>query len=335
MATTRLAVDFDGYYTNIYLLGSGLVLSEPTVAAVSDDDKCEVRAIGDDAKKRIGKTAKGTKVVFPVFEGEIVNEKVATAILKGFFKKIGIDNKWKNYLAVYSVPCGANAEMVQKYKKIMASCGINKVKFVESPILSALGQRIPFNDSAPCFVIDMAGGTTNIAALSTDGIIAGVSINLGGNKVSTDIIDFIAERFGLQIGLQTAEILKQEIGSLEEGDGLLSVVNGRDIKTGKPRSMSIKASDLLECVKPYYDKIAEISISILKKLPPEVSAEIRHAGIYLSGSASTIYGLDKYYKDKFEMKINVAENGLLSVALGGGIAAADNDLLKKITLETE
>ncbi len=335
MAVDKIAIDFDSAQTNIYMLGGGIVLSEPTVAAVSVDEKSQVKAIGDDAKRLIGKTAKNTKIVFPVFEGEIVNEKVAVGVLKGFLKKTGMKGSFVGAHAIFSVPCGVTAKMIEKYKIVAKNCGINKVYFAEAPILSALGQRIPLNDSSPCFVIDMAGGTTNIAAVSLDGIIAGVSVNFGGNKISTDIIDYIAENYNLQIGLLTAEKLKNEIGSLDKNDALVAVVNGRDLKTGAPRTITIRALDLVEPVSQYFDKIAELALAVLKKLPPEVSAEIRHEGVYVSGGASSVYGLDKYYKDIFQMKINIAENGLMSVALGGGIALGDKEILNKIILETK
>lgn len=335
MPTDKLAIDFDSVYTNIYMLGSGLVLSEPTVAAVSNDDKYEVKAIGDDARRLIGKTAKNTKIVFPVFEGEIVNEKVAIGTLKSFLSKIGVKGSFTGCQAVYSVPCGVTSDMIEKYIKVLKGCGISKCSFVEAPLLSALGQHIPLNDSSPCFIVDMSGGVTNIAAVSLDGVIAGISVNFGGNKISTDIIDYIVEHHGLQIGLLTAEKLKNEIGSLDKNDALSTVINGRDLKTGAPRAVSIKAMDIYEPVSRYFDKIAELSLAVLKKLPPEVSAEIRHAGIYISGGASSIYGLEKYYTEKFGMKINIAENGLMAVALGGGVAAGDSALLKKIAINTK
>lgn len=333
MSAYKLAIDLDSSCTNIYMIGGGLVLSEPTVAAVSQDEKSEIKAIGNDAKKMIGKTAKNTKIVFPVFEGEIINEKVSAGLLSAFLSKIGIKNKLAGVKALFSVPCGVTGEMLDKYKIVAKKSGVTKAYFVEAPMLSALGQRIPLNDSTPCFVIDMAGGTTNIAAVTLDGIIAGISVNFGGNKISTDIIDFIADKYGLQIGLLTAERLKKEVGSLAANDSLATVVNGRDLKTGTPRAISVRAMDIIEPISLYYDKISELAISVLKKLPPEVSAEIRHAGIYVSGGASAIYGLDSYYKDKFGMKINISDNGLMSVALGGGIAMGNNELLKKIAIK--
>lgn len=335
MSLCKFAVDFDSSYTNIYKLGSGLVLSEPTVAAVDDGGKGVVKAIGLEANKLIGKTTKNTKTVFPVFEGEIVNERVASELLTGFLKKVGYTGKLIGAEGVFAVPCGIDYKMLEKYRKVAKNCGFGKIYFIESPILAALGQRIPLSDSKPFFVIDMAGGTTNIAAVSLDGVIAGVSVNFGSNKISADIIDYVAERFGIQIGLLTAEKLKSQIGSLDINDGLSVVINGRNLKTGTPMALSIKAMDLFEPIRIYYDKIAEIALSVLKKLPPEVSAEIRHSGIYLSGICSSVYSLDKYYHDKFDMQINVAKDGLMSVVLGGGVVLADSSLRKKLQLEVK
>jgi rod shape-determining protein MreB len=329
-----IGVDLGTANTLVFVKGKGIVIREPSVVAVDERTNPKtVVAVGADAKKMIGKTAKNTKIVFPVFEGEIINEKVSAGLLRFFMNKIGIKNKLAGVKALFSVPCGVTAEMLDKYRYVAKSCGVTKVYFAEAPMLSAFGQRIPLNDSTPYFVIDMAGGTTNVAAVTLDGIIAGISVNFGANKISTDIIDFVANRYGLQIGLLTAERLKKEIGSLSSNDSLATVVNGRDLKTGTPKAISIRAMDVIEPISLYYDKISELAISVLKKLPPEVSAEIRHAGVFVSGLASSIYGLDDYYTNKFGMKINISENGQMSVALGGGVAMGNDELLKKITIK--
>ncbi len=335
MSNSKLAIDFDSVNTNIYMLGSGMVLSEPTVATINLENNNEVKFVGEEARKLIGKTANNTKVVFPVFEGEIVNQPVAQSLLSSFLNKLGIKNNLFGCQAIFSVPCGSSYEVISKYKKVAKNCGISKVYFAEAPILSALGQRIPLNDSTPCFIIDMAGGTTNIAAVSLDGIIAGISVNFGYNKISVDIMDYIAENYGLQIGLLTAEKIKKEIGSLVENDALATVINGRDLKTSDPCSISIRAMDLQIPIKKYYDKIQELAVAVLKKLPPEVCAEIRNSGIYVSGIASSMYGLEKYYTNKFAMKINIAENGAMAVALGGGIAIGNSKLLKKVIISSK
>ena len=328
----KIAIDFGSLTTNISKLGSGVVLSEPTVAAISGE-KGELKAIGFDAQKLIGKTADATKIVFPVFEGEIVNSSVATKLLTAFLRKIGITSKLFSVHAVISVPCGITPEMLEKYQKVAKSAGISKVDFVEAPLLSALGQRLPLTDFYPCFIIDMAGGTTNIAALTLDGIIAGISVNFGANKITTDIIDYVAEVYGLQIGLLTAQRIRKEIGSLAQNDALSTVVNGRDIQTGVPRAVSIKAMDVFEPVKCYFDKIAEIAMDVIVRLPPEVSAEIRHSGVYFSGEGSMVYGLENYFASKFEMPITIAENPDMVIALGGGVALGSPDLLNKIKIK--
>lgn len=330
MATDKIAVDLGSSITNIYKVGNGLVLSEPTVAAVSDNENAEVKAVGEEAKKLLGKTSKNTKTVFPVFEGEVVNEKVASAVLNAFLKKIDVQRSLFGASALFAVPCGYTQDMIDSLYKVAKNCGIGKFYYVESPILSALGQRIPLNDSNPYFIIDMDGGVTNIAAVTLDGVIAGVSVSLGGNKLTADIIDHILEKHGLQTGLLTAEKIKNEIASLESGDALSTVVNGRDVSTGTPKSISVRAMDVAEPVKRYYDKIAEIAMSVLKKLPPEVSAEIRHGGIYVSGEASNVYGLKNYFEQKFDMPVYVSSDAPYSVALGGGVILGDSDLLKKI-----
>lgn len=327
----KIAIDFGSLTTNIYKLGSGVVLSEPTVAAISDA-KGELKAIGFEAQKLIGKTADATKIVFPVFEGEIVNTPVATKLLVSFLRKIGITSKLFSVHAVISVPCGITPEMLEKYQKVAKNAGISKVDFVEAPLLSALGQRLPLTDFYPFFIIDMAGGTTNISALTLDGIIAGISVNFGANKITTDIIDYVAEVYGLQIGLLTAQRIRKEIGSLAQNDALSTVVNGRDIQTGVPRAVSIKAMDVFEPVKRYFDKIAEIAMDVIVRLPPEVSAEIRHSGVYFSGEGSMVYGLENYFAGKFEMPITVAENPDMVIALGGGVALGSPDLLNKIKI---
>ncbi len=332
MANAKLAIEFDSANTNIYMLGSGLVLSEPTIATVDVEKNNEIKFVGHDAKKLIGKTAKGTKTIFPVFEGEIVNQPIAEGLLSAFLSKLDIKNSIFGCQAIFAVPCGADSNIITKFKKLAKNCGIGKVYFAEAPLLSALGQRIPLNDSTPCFIIDMAGGTTSIAAVTMDGVIAGVSVNFGCNKISVDLMDYVADKFGLQIGLLTAEKIKMEIGSLAENDALTLVINGRDLKTGEPRSLSVRAMDVQEPIKNYYDKIYELSSAVLRKLPPEVCAEIRYSGIYVAGVGANIYGLEKYYKDKFAIKINIAENSEMSVALGGGIAMGDTRILKKILL---
>lgn len=334
MSKISLAIDFGSSETVIYVIGSGIVLSEPTVLAVGNDKYREIKAFGAEAKRLVGKTAENTKVVFPVFHGDIVNEVFAKELLKYFFDKIEI-KKYDNVQAIFSVPTGIDVDMLRKYKKLATGVGINKVSFVEAPVLSAVGQQIPLTDYTPYFIVDMGGGTTNIAAVSLDGIIAGLSMNIGGSDIDAGIMDYVAEQYNLQIGRLTAEKIKISIASLLRKDVSQALVNGRDISTGRPRSLNLLAPDILTPVKSYFDKVAEFVTAVLSKLPAEVSAEIRHSGIYLSGGLSKIVGIEEYYEQKFAMKVNVCENPETAIVLGGGMVLGNKELVNRLKVNLD
>lgn len=333
--TNRYAIDLGTSVTKIYQLGSGIILSEPSVVAVDTDDRKDVKAVGVDAKRLIGKTAENTSVVFPVFEGEIRDERMAAVMLRHFLKKIQAKKFGRRPELLFSAPCGADLVLLKKLERLAEASGAGSVKFVETPILAALGQNIPLTEFSPCFCIDMGGGCTDIAALSLDGIIAGISVNLGGGNIDAQLIEFVGERFGLKIGLLTAERIKEQVGSLIDGDNTGTVVNGRDIATGKPRSIAITAEDVREPVEMYYDKVLEMAEMVMAKLPAEVSAEIRHAGVYLSGGSAGLAGLERYANRRLGMDINVADEPGMAVALGAGTLLGSPEALRRLAVKRD
>ena len=328
MRNNAIAIDMGSVNTVIYQLGSGVVLSEPSVVALSVNGKSSIRAVGSEAKKLIGKTAETTKIVFPIVEGEIADVKNATAMTENFLNKITLRKLSLRPKALVSVPCGIENDEIKKYAKVLSGAGVYNADFVESPILTALGLGIPVSESTPCFIIDVGGGTTNIAAVSLDGVIAGVNVNMGGRNVDAMIINRIADLFGLRIGMLTAEKIKTQIASLIEGDATRTVINGRDIESGKPRSVSVSASDVLLPVAAFFDKIFEIASMVMAKLPAEVSAEIRRSGVYFSGGVSRLPGLDGYFRENMAIRANVFEDPEMTAAIGGGILLG-NEKLKK------
>lgn len=333
MRNNAIAIDMGSVNTVIYQLGSGVVLSEPSVVALSVNGKSSIRAVGSEAKKLIGKTAETTKIVFPIVEGEIVDVKNATAMTENFLNKITLRKLSLRPKALVSVPCGIENDEIKKYAKVLSGAGVYNADFVESPILTALGLGIPVSESTPCFIIDVGGGTTNIAAVSLDGVIAGVNVNMGGRNVDAMIINRIADLFGLRIGMLTAEKIKTQIASLIEGDATRTVINGRDIESGKPRSVSVSASDVLLPVAAFFDKIFEIASMVMAKLPAEVSAEIRRSGVYFSGGVSRLPGLDGYFRENMAIHANVFEDPEMTAAIGGGILLGNEKLLKKVRIE--
>lgn len=335
MRNNAIAIDMGSVNTVIYQLGSGVVLSEPSVVALSVNGKSSIRAVGSEAKKLIGKTAETTKIVFPIVEGEIADIKNATAMTENFLNKITLRKLSLRPKALVSVPCGIENDEIKKYAKVLSGAGVYNADFVESPILTALGLGIPVSESTPCFIIDVGGGTTNIAAVSLDGVIAGVNVNMGGRNVDAMIINRIADLFGLRIGMLTAEKIKTQIASLIEGDATRTVINGRDIESGKPRSVSVSASDVLLPVAAFFDKIFEIASMVMAKLPAEVSAEIRRSGVYFSGGVSRLPGLDGYFREHMAIRANVFEDPEMTAAIGGGILLGNEKLLKKLRIEKE
>jgi len=328
----KLAIDMGTSLTNIYQTGNGIVLSEPSAVAIVSNTN-NVKAIGLDAKRLVGKTAENTTIIFPVFEGEIVNENMAAAMLSYFLEKLNLKGGLKGIEAVFSVPCGADALLIEKYKRVAYICGIKKTVFAIVPVLSALGQNIPLNEFSPCFVIDVGGGTTNIAAFSLDGVIAGICMNIGGGNIDAHLIDYIAEKYSLKIGLLTAEKLKITAGSLINKDMTSGIINGRDIMSGRPRSVSVTAESISYPIRIYIDKIIEYTENVLGKLPAEVSAEIRHTGIFLSGGTAKLAGIGDYFSKKLNMNVNVAEEPEMSVVQGGGVAIGNNAILNAIMLK--
>ena len=329
----KLAIDLGSSVTKIFRIGSGIVLAEPSCVAVSSGTNV-VKAIGEEAKLLIGKTAEYTTIVSPVFESDIVNENMAAVMLAYFLQKIEIGpSQAKKTEVVFSVPCGASEELLDKYYRLSDACKLGSVRFAEVPFLSAFGQNLTLSETNPFFVIDIGGGCTNFAAFSLDGIIAGVSLNIGGGNIDSHIIDKIAESFNLKIGLQTSEKIKNTIGSLYKNDNDGMVVNGRDITSGRPRSVAVSSPDVYECMKIFADKIAEYSGMVLAKLPAEVSASVGHGGIYLSGGMAKLMGLDDYLSEKLQMDVYVSDEPQMAVILGGGAAIGNEDILETIRVD--
>ncbi len=326
----KLAIDFGTSVTKIYKLGSGIVLAEATCVTVQKDTG-EIRAFGNEAKRLLGKTASETDVCFPVYEGEIVSERLAGALLEYFLRKVV--KRGTAVEALFCVPCGYRVESREKVYRVAKAAGISRVNFAETPFLSVLGQDVPLSESNPVFAIDIGAGVTSIAAFSLDGIIAGLSMNVGGSNMDVHIIDHIADTFALKIGSLTSEKLKNTVGSLIEDDNQSTIINGRDLKTGRPRSVSVSSADIVFPIKVYIDKIAEYAELVLKKLPAEVSAAMLKNGLYLSGGVCNIAGLAEYMSNKLQMEAHLSGDPQMAVVLGGGRAVGNPALLRRIRLE--
>ncbi len=327
---TKYAIDFGTAVTKIFVLGSGngVVLSEATCVTV-EKGSGEVKAFGNEAKRLLGKTA-DTEVVFPVYEGEIVNERLAGVLLGYFMNKIG---RKRGAEALFCVPCGCNAENRIKYMRAARSAGFSKADFVEVPYLAALGQDVPVSESNPAFSVDIGAGKTSLAAFTLGGIIAGLNMNVGGNNMDVHIIDHIAQLYNLKIGPFTAEKLKNTVGSLIPHDHQSTIVQGRDITSGKPRQVVVYSDDIVRPIAGYVNTIVEYAELVLRKLPEEVSAAMCRSGVYLSGGVCDLPGLGDYIAERLQMDAHIAEDPQMAAVLGGGRVLGNAALLNMLRMQ--
>lgn len=332
MKLPSLAIDMGSSNTRIYQLGTGVVLDEASVIAVNETGRFTVKCVGKEAKKMIGKTVDGTRVLSPVFEGKIADERAAVAMLDNFLNRVTIKLLGKRPSVLFSVPCGADNQEIKKYEKVLNECGVYNIFFVESPVLTALGADVPLTEANPCFVIDIGGGSTKIAAVSLGGVISGISVNFGGKTIDRMLMDYVEDEFGLKIGILTAERLKIQIGSLLDNDGTETVVNGRDCLTGKPRAVSIRSCDVLPPLKGFFDKVFQLAGMVMAKLPAEISADIRRSGVYFAGGVSNVVGLEDYFRFNMGIRANFGKDPSLSTVWGAGKVAGDAKILQRLNL---
>ena len=327
----KLAIDLGSSMTKIYRAdaGNGIVLAEPSCVSINADR--EVKAVGKDAKKLVGKTSELTSIVFPVYEGEIVDGQLAAVMLKEFLGKVGVKfSALKRAQVVFSVPCGASNELLEDYERLAEECGLRKVSFVEVPYLAAFGSELVLSEANPVFCIDIGGGVTNVAVLSLGGIIAGLSMNVGGNNMDANIMERMSNGKGLNVGVLTAERIKNEIGSLSPNARGSTVAEGSSVNTFRPASVAVQASEISDCIRVYVDKILEYATLVLNKLPAEVAASVNKTGVCLSGGVAKISYVPEYISKRLEMRVHVCEEPQFAVVSGGGVAARDLKLLEKI-----
>lgn len=324
----RLVIDLGSWTTKIYMLGCGVVLAEATCVAISEgEDGVVVKAFGDTARELSGKAAKGTRIVNPVCEGDIVHHELAVRLLKYFLNKIEITtSKALKTEVMFIVPCSASKALRRKYINLAADCGIGRVYFTRTPYAAVLGHNVTLSKTTPVFCLDLGYGKSDIAVFSLDGIITGFTVNLGGGNIDVHIMDLLADKFSTKIGANTAEKLKNGVGSLIEDDNKTLVIGGRDVHTGNPTQPSITSYDLETVIKLYVDKICEYVRAILSDLPAEVSSSVAQSGVYLSGGLSKLDGLSDYVSAKLDVPVNVCEEPSLASVIGGCTILSSSEL---------
>ena len=333
----RIAIDLGSSETKICIAGCGVVLKEATCIAVEklpENGEIAIKAYGDKARALYGRAAVNTNIINPVVEGDIVEEKFAASLLSYFLEKIEISRRKAKYVeAIFILPCGSGKELREKYKHVADECGLGAVYFTVTPFASVLGHNVAISESTPMFCLDIGYGISTIAALSQDGIIYGININLGGGNIDKHIMNEIAEKRNLKVGALTAERIKNTVGSLLVDDNKMMVVDGRDLTSGAPASVSVNSSQVSDLIITYIDKILEYVSLVMSKLDAEVSSGIMRGGIYLSGGLMKMDGLSEYISRKLSITVNMPDEPQLASVIGAGIIISNDSLFTKLAIE--
>ena len=325
----KLGIDLGTTSTIVFLPGKGIVLNEPSVVAVSEQDN-KILAVGLEAKGMIGKTPDNIIAYRPMKDGVIADYRVTEAMLRYFIDKaLGKWNLFKPEVMI-SVPAGVTSTERRAVVEAAIKAGAKNAYVVKEPILAAIGAGIPIYEAIGHMVVDIGGGTTDVAVISLGGIVASTSVKCAGNKIDYAIADYIKKTFNLAVGDQTAENIKINIGSavpLEEELSML--VKGRDFLSGLPRSTEIKTNEIVKAIgKELRDMIKAIK-DVLQETPPELAADIIDQGIIMTGGSSQLRNLPELVFRRTGVKAILAENPLYCVAKGTGIALEHLDTYKR------
>lgn len=328
----KLGIDLGTANTLVFLPGKGIVLNEPSVVAVSEQDN-KILAIGTEAKNMIGKTPEFIITYSPMKDGVIADYRVTEAMLRYFINKaMGKWNFFKPDVMV-SVPAGVTSTQRRAVVEAAIRAGAKNAYVVKEPILAALGAGIPIHESKGYMVVDIGGGTTDVAVISLGGIVSSTSVKCAGNKIDAAIADYIKKTFNLAIGERTAEEVKIKIGAavpLEEE--LRVTIKGRDFIQGLPRSAQVGTNEIVKAIDAELKQIIKAIKVVLAETPPELASDIIDHGIIMTGGSSQLRNLADLVYRKTGVKATLADDSLFCVAKGTGIVLEHLDMYKKTVL---
>ncbi len=335
MSEILLAIDMGGSYTSIFRKDSGLVLKEPTlIGAMMTDNGYEVKVMGKEAKDIQGKTDERTVVFSPISEGVVKSIDYATILLKHFLDKvITHKNIFTKIKCLVPYPTGLSEEEKNDYKTVFLNVGINDVIFVPRLLCSAYGGGVNIFANSANMVIDIGGVSTDVGVINLGTLIDGATLCVGGKAIDAQIVRTVSSKYGVEIGLSSAQKLKEEIGSLYSNDTANMEVMGVDTRTKSPASVVVYATDVKMSVMPLLSEIGRIVETTLNILPPEISADVAKNGILITGGFSGIVGLERYLRTTLNLPIIIAEDAPNACILGAGKLLANLNELKRVLNE--
>ncbi|MBI3584881.1 MAG: rod shape-determining protein [Nitrospinae bacterium] len=327
-----LAVDLGTANTVVFVKGKGIVLREPSVVAIHNESK-EVLAVGSEAKQMLGRTPGNIVAIRPMRDGVIANFEVTEAMIKYFIRKVHNRKTLVRPRVVIGVPSGITQVEKRAVRDSATSAGAREVYLMEEPMAAAIGVGLPISSPTGNMIVDIGGGTTEVAVISLSGIVYSRSVRVAGDEMDEAIINYIKRKYNLLIGERTAEEIKIKIGSaypLEEKQEM--EVKGRDLVAGIPKVLIINDEEIREALAEPVSTIVENVKIALERTPPELAADIVDKGIVMAGGSSMLKGLDLLLREETGLPIILAEDPLSAVALGTGKALDELELLKKVSI---
>lgn len=328
--TDEIGIDLGTATVLVYVKGKGIVLNEPSVVAVNRDTG-EILAIGEDAKGMLGRTPGNIVAVRPLVDGVISDYDITERMLKHFIKKTCGAGRFFKPKIMVCIPSGVTEVEKRAVREAAIQAGGKSVYLMEEPMAAAIGAGLDISKPEGTMIVDIGGGTTDIAVISMNSIIASSSVKVAGDKIDEAIVKYLRKQHKLYIGERTAEQLKMTVGTAYPRDVELSMTcRGRDLVTGLPEAVEITSSDLLEAIEEPLMAICKAIHEVLEIIPPELAADIGCGGIYLSGGGALLHGVDKMIQTKTGMRVTIADNPMECVAIGTGKAL---EFIDKLGLE--
>ncbi|MDV6344278.1 MULTISPECIES: rod shape-determining protein [unclassified Nitrosomonas] len=329
--STDMAVDLGTANTLIHVRGHGIVLNEPSVVAIRQEGgssgKKVIQQVGLSAKQMLGRTPGNITAIRPMKDGVIADFTVTEQMLKQFIRKVNPPRLFSaNPRIVISVPCGSTQVERRAIREAAFGAGARKVELIEEPMAAAIGADLPVETPTGSMVVDIGGGTTEVAVISLGGIVYSNSVRVGGDKFDEAIINYIRRNYGMMIGEATAEIIKTQIGSAYPGSEVREIeVKGRNLAEGIPRSFTISSNEILEAVTEPLNSIVSAVKIALEHTPPELGADIAEMGMVMTGGGALLRDIDRLLMEETGLSAIIAEDPLTCVVRGAGIALENID----------
>ena len=331
--STDMAIDLGTANTLVYVKGRGIVLNEPSVVAIIDDKgKKSVLAVGDEAKTMLGRTPGNITAVRPLRDGVIADFIVTEEMIKHFIKKVHKKKAFANPRILICVPTGSTPVERKAIQDSALAAGARKVQLIEESIAAAIGAGLPISEATGSMVVDIGGGTTEIAVMSLGGVVYANSMRVAGDAMDASIIQYMRKQFNLLVGEASAEKIKKEIGTAMPTSGNSYLMKGRDIRSGTPKEITLKEEDTAEALRPVLNQIMAGIKDALENTPPELSADLVDMGMVLTGGSALLKNIDKLISKETGLPVQISEDPLSCVAFGCGKALDDEQTFSNLLI---